>query len=169
MAEETPRYPLKEQIVLAVLTALGRISIANGFATDGVTVTRPRRTGEGAACTDKLIRVIQDTLPGEQFSDKRFPDYDCTGPGLAWQMTLACDCIVRLAESAAQAMDQALNIFEADVRKALMADVRWGGLALDSELGPTTYPPGDQGLEGVTVWLKVIYRVAETDPYTKVG
>ncbi len=63
-------------------------------------------------------------------------------------------------------MDQLLNNIEADVQKALMQDDTFGGLAMGSELKPSDYPPPDNGFEGVTVWIEVVYRVTENDPYT---
>ncbi len=44
-----------------------------------------------------------------------------------------------------------------------MADVRLGGLAIDCQLGSSDYFAAD-GVEGLTVWFTVIYRVAENDP-----
>ena len=153
-------YPIKEQIVQAVVAALRMISVANGYQTQGVEVVRPRRTGEQFAPADKGIAVIQDT-------ESRETDEDLAGnpPAIAWRLAIACDLVVRLSERDETPMDQVLNLFEADVRKALMQDETFGGLAIRSEPGPTEYPGPTTGVEGLTVWLDVVYRVAQNDPY----
>jgi len=159
MSDE-PQYPVKERIVQAIVAALEKISTANGYATAAVEVIRPRRTGEKFAPADKGIAVIQD-------AEQRETDDDLVGnpPAIAWRLPVACDAVVRVSERATEPMDQMLNILEADVRKALAADGTFGGLAIRSELGATEYPEPASGAEGLTVWLDVIYRVSENDPY----
>lgn len=153
-------YPVKEQITQAVVAALEAICTANGYATDGVEVCRPRRTGERFVPRDKGVMVLQD-------AETRAADEDLIGnpPAIGWRLAISCDVVARVSERETRPMDQVLNMLEADVRKALMADPRFAGLAVRSELGNTEYPGPEEGVEGLTVWLEVMYRVAENDPY----
>ena len=158
MAE--PSYPIKEQIVQAIVTALEAISLENGYHTDVSSVVRPRRTGENFAPADKGVAVLQD-------AEYREEDADLCGnpPAIGWRLPISCDLVVRHSEHDETPMDQVLNTFESDVSKCLMADPTWGGLAIDTELGRTEYPAPSAGVEGLTQWVEVIYRVDEDDPY----
>ncbi len=157
-------YPVVERIVQAVVAALEAILKANNYATNVSQVVRPRRTGEMFVPTDKGVAVIQD-------DERPAPEHNVCGnpPVIGWRLPIACDLVVRVSESATEPMDQVLNIFKADVQKALMQDPQWGGLAINSELGPAEYPDPSKGVEGVTVWIDIEYRVAENDPYTNMS
>lgn len=154
-------YSVREQITRAIATQLKTITVANGYEIDVAEVHRPRRTGERYAPQAYGIGLLQGDC-------QRAEDEDFVGnPGaIGWRASYPIDLIIRQSETDADPMDELLNTFEADVQKALMADVTWGGLAIRSELGASEYPAGGDGVEGVTVWLYVIYRVSETDPYT---
>ena len=156
-----PLYPVKELIAQAVVAALEKISDENGYQSPAVEVVRPRRTGESFCPKHLGVAVIQD-------DEQREPDSDCVGnpPAIAWRLPIACDCIVRLSEADERPMDQVLNVLEADVRRALAADCQFGGLAVDSALGASEYLQAAGGVEGVTVWIEIVYRVSWTDPYT---
>ncbi len=145
-------FPVKEQIVQAVVAALETIA--------GVEVTRPRRTGETFAPRHRGIAVIQS-------AERRESEHDLVGnpDAMGWRLPIACDAIIRLSEHDSTPMDQSLNILEADIRKALMADPTFGGLAITSELGDSEYSDAGNGVEGVTVWIEISYRVASNDPY----
>ncbi|HUT58865.1 MAG TPA: hypothetical protein VNA25_13545 [Phycisphaerae bacterium] len=152
-------FPVKELIVQAVEAALKKIT-PPGYKTAGVQVVRPRRTGEKFAPQEKMIIVLQEP-------EQRSPDDDLVGnpAAIAWRLPITCDLVVRVSEADTTPMDQALNVFEADVRKALMQDEQFGRLAVRSELGGTEYPDAAAGVEGVTVSIDVIYRTAINDPY----
>jgi len=158
MAED---YPIKEQIVQAVVAALERISTANGYATDGVEVIRPRRTGETYAPAHHGIAVLQD-----EEQDAEDDHMAGNPPAIARQLPIACNLVVRQSEDSELPMDRVLNVFEADVHKALMQDVQWGGLAIDTKLRPSEYGEPSTGVEGLIVWVEITYRVSENDPYT---
>ena len=158
-----PTYPLKELIVQAIAAKLATIKVAAGYHVDVTAVVRPRRTGELFNPKALGVAVIQGP-------EERSPGDDAVGnpPAIGWRLAIDCCLVIRLSESSDTPMDRALNLFEADVRKALMADSQWGGLALNTELGGTEYPLPTAGIEGVTVSLFVNYRVAENDPYVQV-
>jgi len=162
MAE--PTYPIKEQITAAVAAALAEISVTNGYQVNVSSVVRPRRTGESFAPAGLGVAVLQD-------NEAREPEQDLCGnpPAIAWRLSIACDLVVRHSETETAPMDRVLNTFEADVRKCLMADPTWGNLAIDTELGATEYPDASAGVEGLTVWAEIIYRVAENDPYVNMA
>ena len=154
-------YPVKELITQAVVAALEEITLLNGYETDGVTVVRPRRTGERFTPQANGIAVLQADESRDAESD--FPG----NPGAtAWRLPISCDLVVRLSETDARPMDQVLNLFEADVRRALAVDPQFGGLAIDSDLGDSEYSSPSDGMEGLTVWLHVQYRTDAKDPYT---
>jgi hypothetical protein len=156
-------YPIKEQITQAVVAQLKTISIANGYTFDIVAddVVRPRRTGELFVPKDMGISVLQ-------VDDAPSPENDLTGnpPIVGRTLTIQCDLVIRLSEKSELPMDQVLNQFEADVIVAVFDDVQWAGLAIDSRLGLSQYPDGKNGVEGVTVFIEIDYRVPENDPYT---
>jgi len=151
---------VKEQITAAVATALAAITAANGYQITVSEVVRPRRTGENYNPKGYGIAVIQGAAT-------RAEDYCLASnpPIIGWQLAVACDCVVRLSETSETAMDTVLNEFEACVQKCLMTEPTFGGLAISAELGPVEYASGSGGVEGVTVWIYVTYRVSEDDPY----
>ena len=151
---------IKEQITAAVATALEAITVANGYQIDVGEVVRPRRTGENFAPESYGIAVIQDAAERAEIYDEQ-----SNPPIIAWRLAIACDCVLRLSEASDVPMDKALNQFEAAVQKCLMAEQTFGGLAILTDLGPTHYPPAGGGIEGVTVWIYVTYRVSDDDPY----
>jgi len=152
-----------EQIAQAIVTKLKTITAANGYANTVSEVVRPRRTGENFHPADKGISVLQDNA-------ERETSEDIVGnpPAIGWRQPFTIDLFLRHSEKNTVPMDQALNSFIADVQKALMADVQWGGLAIRSDLGSVDYAEPSRGFEGATVWIEVIYRVAENDPYLRI-
>jgi hypothetical protein len=142
-----------------VATALEAISVANGYQIDVGEVVRPRRTGENYAPASYGIAVIQGECERAEIYDEQ-----SNPPIIGWRLAIACDCVLRLSEASTTPMDKALNQFEAAVQKCLMADQTYGGLAILTELGPTQYSAGN-GVEGVTVWAHLTYRVSDDDPY----
>lgn len=150
---------LKEQITAATVATLATICPNNGYATDGVEVSRPRRTGEKFAPKDKGILVLQGSC-----SRRRELDVLSSPAMIGWELEISCDLVLRVSEQSDEPMDRLLNEFEADVMKALAADPKLGGLAVTSELGDSEYPPASAGLEGVTVWFHVFFRTRRTDP-----
>ena len=150
---------VKEKITAAVATALEAITVANGYQIDVGEVVRPRRTGENYAPAGYGIAVIQDAA-------ERATEYDeqSNPPIIGWRLAISCDCVLRLSEKSTTPMDKALNQFEAAVQKCLMSEQTFGGLVILTELGPTQYSAGN-GVEGVTVWAHLTYRVSDDDPY----
>lgn len=154
-------YPIVEQVAQAIVTQLETITTANGYENNVNNVTRPRRTGENTRPQNLDIVLIEEDWD-------RNEDDDIVGApsGIGWRVPFALDCVVRQAESSSLPMDQVINAFVADVQKALMADVTWGGLATDTELGAVEFASPEMGFEGATVWVEVLIRVEITDPFS---
>jgi hypothetical protein len=150
--------PVKEQITEAVVTALGNVQVSKGFFTTLAEVFRPRRTGEGPGPKAPGVRVIQgpDHPTGE--------GVDGNPPARERELTVFCDGFLRLSEQSTTPMDQALNLLEADIIKAVMADPQFGGLAINSHIGPIFYDDKEgDGIEGIVVTLLVTYQTSEND------
>ncbi len=157
MSEE---FPVKERIMQAIATQLATITIAGGYHVDVEAVVRPRRTGEEYVPEASGISLLQ----GEETEN---PEDDAAGdpPLQGWMLPVLAECVIRQSVQDERPMDQVLNVFEADVRKALMVDPTWGGLAIRSQLRANTYPDPSNGVEGVIVPVEVYFRTAENDPY----
>ncbi len=151
-----------EQIALAIVTQLETVTVANDYDNTVSSVFRPRRTGEDYTPVDKMVVLMQqEDLDDPENSAAGFP------AGQAWKQIFGVDLIIRQAESNTTPMDQLLNSFKADIQKALMVDVQWGGLAIDTHLLNSEYPNPAGGFEGVTLFFEITYRVKENNPYTQ--
>lgn len=156
----TTSYPIKEQIVQAVAAALATISVKNGYQVNVTEVQRPRITGEGFAPENLGIAIYQ-------CADEAADDYNKCGNPAAIGRTLSIrlDLILRLSEKDARPMQQVLNFMESDVRKAVMQDPQWGGLAIDTRLGDSEYFGESTGAEGIAQMIEIAYCVSLNDPY----
>lgn len=154
-------YPIVEQVAQAIKTQLETISVTHGYETDVNRVVRPRRTAEGNRPEPLDIWLLQDDF-------ERDTDNDIAGnpAGIGWIIPFALDLIVRLSDKSLLPMDQVINSFIADVQKALMVDPHWGNLATDTRLGMVEFASPESGFEGATVWVEVLIRVEETDPFS---
>jgi len=155
--------PIIEQIAQAIVTTLEAVTEANGWRVTVAEVRRPTRTGVGFTLVNRGVNLVQADAARQM-------ELDCPGnpAGVAWRQSFAADCVIRVSESASEPLDQTLNLFAAEIEAAVMADPTWGGLAIDTELTDRLYPPGEKGIEGVTVMFDVLYRVAEDDPFAQV-
>jgi len=157
-------YPIIEQIAQAIKTQLESITVVGGYEIDVTEVLRPRRTGILAAPKNHEIVMLQ-------LDPTRASEYDVTGnpAGIGWRQSFALDLCLRPSDAADTPIDQLINTFVADVTRAMMADVHWGGLAIDTLVDAPQYMQSADGTyEGATVQFDVIYRVAENNPYTQV-
>ncbi|HUX15934.1 MAG TPA: hypothetical protein VMW52_05640 [Phycisphaerae bacterium] len=152
-----------EQIARALKAALEAVTVANGYTVNVAEVARPRRSGFGYTPKDLGIVLLQG--PRE-----RVAEHDAVGnpPAIGWRQTFSLDLIRRVSEDDETPIDAALNEFEGQVVKALMADPQWGGLAINTELGGLDYPGPGEAVEGAGLTLLVDCRVAENDPYTRI-
>ena len=157
-------YPVVEQIAQAIKAQLETITVANGYELDLAGVVRPKGFGLSAA-PDHLWIVLA------QGDEVRETDLDVVGNpnGIGVRQPFQLGRVIRLSDASEVAFDQVANIFSADVVKAMMADVKWAGLAIDTEMvGWALMKDEELGYEGKLLQFDVIYRVAENDPYTTV-
>ena len=153
-------YPIIELAAQAMKTQLETIKVSSGYENTVNRVIRPRRTSEGNRPLPLDIWMLQDDL-------ERDEDNDLAGnpAGIGWKIPFALDCVIRQAESSNLPMDQVINSFVADVQKALMEDITWGGIATDTRLGMVEFASSESGFEGATVWVEVLIRVEENNPF----
>ncbi len=150
-----------ERVAQAMKTQLETIKVSNGYENTVNRVVRPRRTSEGNRPQPLDIWMLQD-------DPERDEENDLAGnpAGIGWIVPFALDCVVRQAEASKLPMDQVINAFIADVQKALMVDITWGELATDTRLRSPEFASSESGFEGATVWVEVLIRVEETDPFS---
>ncbi len=153
-------YPVVELVAQAMKAQLETIKISNGYENDVNRVVRPRRTSEGNKPQPLDIWMLQD-------DPERDEDNDLAGnpAGIGWITPYALDCVIRQSEKSNLPMDQVINSFVADVQKALMVDITWGGLATDTRLRAPEFASSESVFEGVTVWVEVLIRVEENNPF----
>jgi len=157
-------YPIIEQVARAIKTQLETITEDNGYENDVHSVIRPRRTSENVSTQNLDIVMLQGDMEPD-------PDQHVAGnpPGLGWNVPFSLDLIIRQAESSILPTDEVINVFVADVQKAIMQDTSFGSLAQDTRLGTVEFAGDVSGFEGATVWIEVLIRVKEDDPFTALG
>ena len=155
-------YPIVEQVAQAIKTQLETITVANGYENAVNDVVRPRRTAENLRPKNLDIVMLQDDMVRDE-------ENDIAGnpAGIGWLVPFSFDCVIRQPESSTLPMDQVINSFVADVQKALMEIPTWGDLATDTRLGMVEFASPESGFEGATVWIDVLIRVKETDPFSQ--
>lgn len=156
-----------ELIALEIVGRLQLITTVNGYAFTVSEVVRPNRKGDNRKYSHLGIGVLQSL-------SERVPELDCPGnpPAIAYAVTFNLECVCKDSEIDASTAAHATNENEmaATVVKALAND---GGMwftmnnnAINTELGamePYSSPEGE--FNGVQIPVRVIYRVAENDPY----
>jgi len=154
-------YPITEQVAQAIAVQLATITEARGYENTVNRVVRPRRTAEGNRPEPLDIWLVQDDI-------ERDTDNDIAGnpAGIGWVVPFSLDLVIRQSEKSTLPMDQVINSFVADVQKALMVDPHWDNLATDTRLGTVEFASPESGFEGATVWVEVLIRVEETDPFS---
>lgn len=155
-----------ELIALEIVDRLEDITTVGGYAFTVSEVKRPTRNGENWQRKHLGIGVIQG--PSE-----RVPERDCPGnpPAIAYQVTFNLECICKDPEASTAAHATSENEMAAAVVKAIASDgATWytmNGNAIYTDFGANEpFEPSDGEMNGVTVPVIVLYRVAENDPYT---
>ncbi len=153
-------FPIVERVAQAMKIQLETIKVSNGYENTVNNIVRPRRTSEKARPEPQDIWMLQNDW-------ERDEDNDLAGnpAGIGWAIPFSLDCVIRQSEASELPMDQVINAFVADVQKALMVDITWGGIATDTRLGQVEFASSESGFEGVTVWVDVHIRVEETNPF----
>ena len=150
--------PLVEQIARAVKTILEGVTIANGYAVDVVEVVRPTRFG-GFKPRHGLIVLEQD--------DWGVADGGSPHQVVRRTLPMQAQYFCKPSDGSADPIGYLLNMAEADIEKALVADRKLGGLAQHlAIMAPETFMTPDGAFEGRSVNFEVTYRHAANDPYT---
>ena len=157
-------YPIIEQIAQAIKTKLATIIVGDDYQVTVPEVVRPKTRGiDRVPAHGGIVMVQEESTPDDDYSAVGNP------PAVGRVVTFYVAVIIRISESSDQSFDQVSNLFVADITKALMADVHWGGLAIDSSVGVDQPMMAEDGsFEGTAIPFRVTYRVAENDPYTQV-
>ena len=154
------KYPIVEQIAQAIEARLKTITTDNGYQFTVAGVARPTREG-GYKPRDKLL-VLQQENPEE--ADDQPAMYR------QWWQPWRIDLYVKPPDKSITPIDQTVNIYRAEVEKALLTDRTFGGLALDARIRPQIdWETVDGAFEGTSIMLAVLYRHLETDPYDNGG
>lgn len=162
-------YPVIERIAQVIESRLQSISIANGYNVDIAAVSRPTRLGDYGP--NNLTAVIVQSDP--ELDDEHAIDGNPNA--IAWRQPFVLLLFVRLSDDDPTPTDQAVNIFAADVQKALTAPADWqqfqdidgNPLAFNAWIkAPRGIVTTDAAATGTEFEFVVNYRTNENDPYT---
>jgi hypothetical protein len=145
---------------------LSEILEGNDYEFDVAEVIRPTRKGENWLRKHLGIAVLQGTA-------ERVTALDCPGnpPSICYSLPLEIVGVCRDSSSETDAKAISDNTMAAAIVKAITTPAsswyQFGGVAINAEIGDTeVIPSGDGEFHGVTITIRVIYRVSENDPYT---
>jgi hypothetical protein len=148
---------------------LSEILEENDYEFDVAEVIKPTRKGDNWHRKHLGIAVLQGTA-------ERVTELDCPGnpPAICYSLPLEIVGVCRDSVSETDAKAISDNTMAAAIVKAITTPaVSWhqfGGVAINAEIGNTeVIASGDGEFHGVTIPIRVIYRVSENDPYTVRG
>ena len=157
-------FPIVEQIADVIVTRLIALR-DNELAEVAVSeVVRPVRL-ESYTPNDNQIVITQG-------ASERVPEMDHAGnpPAVARRQRFNIRCHVMPSEKDTTAVDKYVNVFAAEVMKAITTpQATWqnfGALAIDAEFDTLEEIDGDGSFDGINIPLLVTYRTSENDPYT---
>lgn len=145
------------------------ITTENAYTFDVTGVVRPDRLGEGYTPEDAMIEVTQG-------DSSRNDELSCPGnpPAIAYDVEFEINCFVRQSDFDVAAYNTLQNERGAQIVKAITGEATdpgaWhtmAGNAMISDIGDITEfkkSVGDHN--GVSVALRVTYRVSENNQYT---
>lgn len=170
--------PIVERIVRQVQRKLKSITIGNGWNVDVIDVVRPRRMSDfdDIPPRDRLIVLVQDDPQREE-------EHDASNNLIGWYLPLDIVLYVIPSENHEYPIETLINIFRADVEKALMDDPHWTETEEDLESqsssvqlaintrfdDPIHFSREDGAFAGIIVRPIISYRTPEDDPYVVVG
>jgi len=151
--------PIVEHIAANIATAIGQVTVANGFNQDLVAI-RPKRLDYGQDLTPRDGHVL--VMQGAEAKETR-----PTG-GESWAQTFILWALVLDSDQATNSIDTRINQVRADIHKKLMEDPQRGGYALDTELVGSDIISDGRGFSGIALEITVHYRTKDDDPYTQI-
>ncbi len=149
--------PVIENIAANIATAIGEITVANGYNQD-LTAKRPRRNDFSDIAPENGIVLIKQADPE--------PDESAIGCK-TWLQPFAIIALVIDSDGTATSIDTRINQVRSDIEKKLMIDNTRGGYAIDTDILPPQEFDDGAGFSGITVRIAVKYRTDENDPYTQ--
>lgn len=154
---------VNEQIAVVLLGRLeAMIGDATSYPIDVCEVLRPTRSIDFTPRDRQIVLVQGSAEIVEELMRPGNP------PAVAYRQTYQIRCHLMPSERDAATIDEQLNLFHADVVRAVCSvSSTWhtfGGLAVDAQFRSPEYVSADGGLDGVNVPLVVTYRTDEGDP-----
>lgn len=142
--------PIVEKIAQNIEAAINLVTVANGF-NQILTAVRSRRVDfSDVTPSDGIVLLV---MGGEEQPEGVIGCQE-------WIQGFELVCFVLDSDRSTDAIDIRKNKVRADLQKKLKADPSRGGLAIDTELAPSS-----QFEDGIAVGIKVYYRVDMYDPY----
>jgi hypothetical protein len=146
----------REKIVQQIATALGRISVANGYDTElGSNVERFDHEGQRLGKLPAALLLVGS----ESFSDGDIQsELRCS---LNLQVEVICD---PPSDGWTSSSDAWADRYLRDVHRALMADPFWGGDAIDTKLKGYERAVDEVGRWGFVLGFETYYSCGLEDP-----
>ena len=152
-----------EQIAQVLVTRLEAMLVENSFNTLASGIVRPARFADITPINKQVVIAQGQDDVVEELSHPGNP------PAIARRQIFNVRCYLLPSERSTEAIDAQINVFAADVNKAICTPSgtwqTFGGLAVDAMVGGYDFFQADGGIEGVTVPVSVTYRTDEGNPY----
>lgn len=154
--------PIIQQIIADLVTTIEGVTTGNGYEISVDSVYRPATIGDfdRTPAGNYVVQLLQDDpLPN--------PDNGFSGnpPRVAWDQPIQLDLIYRPSDDDTDPMQQVLDVFEAEIIKAVMADPQRNDLAIDTNLSPSVWwTDKEDGTAGKSLVVTIEYRHQENDP-----
>lgn len=150
-----------ESIAQNVLATVNGVTIAAGYH-QTLTGVRPARLPNADDAHDNNTVVLVQGNPRL--------DADNSGMGnaamLAWRQPFALIAYVIASDTETASLDARINEVRSDIEKALMADRKRGGFAIDTQITEPEFFDYDAAVTGIIVMAEILYRTRENDPFT---
>jgi hypothetical protein len=153
-----------------MVVRLESVTRANGYQMEQRGVTRPKRIISTQKPSDGEIMLVQG-VPEMDVENSTEGNPKLT----AWTIKFGAAIFIVPSDTNEVPIDTLINIFKADVEKAMTAAENWeqfadapgGPLAINSWIDdPEAMPIGDASFDGIIVNYVANYRTPENDPYT---
>jgi len=140
---------IHEQIAQALYTTLDAI--------DGCTCLRRTRRKLRQPLTNGLIVLFQDDPQVQEapFGWKQ------------WRAPFAVQAFAVLDDTCTTPVDTELNNLRGKIEAAAMAAPQWGGLALDTEIGPPVTPEPAEAYDLIQVAVNIDFRHLVANPFSQ--